>query len=408
MIQDFIDRHFYSLFLVTLIFGVLFYGLIGFQSIDEVCGVLLFCLFLFNVLNTKDWQINKAFLFTLSIFGFYLCYSLYIQSNSTKAILVDFIIQLKPYLAFFCVYQLKPKFDTKKITLLKQTSVACWLLLLPIGLAGILNPKTFVFTMGHASNYASAVAAVALVYFYTSKNTPKDRIIFIIMMTLGLISGRAKFYGFFVFASVAALYLSNPQNIKLSVKNVVGSLAILSIIIFVAKDKIALYFLQGISEDAEIDYIARFALYATSFQIFLDYLPLGCGFASFATHASGLYYSNIYTKYQIDGVWGLSKSYNSFVSDTYYPSLAQFGIVGVILFVCFWIYLIKKAYLFFKTTRETKLTIITIIIVGYFAIENIADATFTSNRGFFFMMFLGLIVSNMKSKIAEINNNQNP
>jgi len=404
MIQDFIDRHFYSLFLVTLIFGVLFYGLIGFQSIDEVCGVLLFCLFLFNVLNTKDWQINKAFLFTLSIFGFYLCYSLYIQSNSTKAILVDFIIQLKPYLAFFCVYQLNPKFDTKKTVLLKQISLTCWFLLLPIGVAGILNPKTFVFTMGHASNYASAVAAMALVFFYASKNTPKDRIIFIVMMTLGLISGRAKFYGFFVFASVAALYLSNPQNIRLTFKNVIGSLAILAIIVFVAKDKIALYFLQGISEDAEIDYIARFALYATSFQIFLDYLPLGCGFASFATHASGLYYSNIYTKYQIDGVWGLSKSYNSFVSDTYYPSLAQFGIVGVILFVCFWIYLIKKAYLFFRVTRETKLTIITIIIIGYFAIENIADATFTSNRGFFFMMFLGLIISNMKSRITEINN----
>ena len=174
MIQEFIDRHFYHLFLITLFFGVVLYGLIGFQSIDELCGALLFLMFLFHMFNTKDWEINKFFMIVLSVFLFYLCYSFYIHSNSTKGILMDFIIQLKPYLAFFCVYQLMPTFSEKQKTILRQSSVLCWGLLIPIGIAGMVNPKIFTVTMAHASNYAAAITALALVFFYISENSRKN------------------------------------------------------------------------------------------------------------------------------------------------------------------------------------------------------------------------------------------
>ena len=35
MLQEFINKQFYRIFLITLVFGVLLYGVIGFQSIDE-------------------------------------------------------------------------------------------------------------------------------------------------------------------------------------------------------------------------------------------------------------------------------------------------------------------------------------------------------------------------------------
>lgn len=38
------------------------------------------------------------------------------------------------------------------------------------------------------------------------------------------------------------------------------------------------------------------------------------------------------------------------------------------------------------------------IVIAFFAIENIADATFTSNRGLYFMMFLGVIYVEMAKK----------
>lgn len=395
MIQDFINKHFFNLFIIALFFGMVAYGLIGFQSIDELCGGILFVMFIYNMFHTADWRINKMFLYILGIFIFYLIYSLQIGSNSKKAILVDFIIQLKPYIAFFCVYQLKPTFSKNQNLLLNQLCLLCWGLLVPFGAASIFYPQILDMVAGHPSNYASAISALALVYLYTSNNTNKEKLIFICMLAIGLFSGRSKFYGFFVLAVFSILFFSNAKNLKFNFKNTIIALVMIGLILLVAKEKIELYFIQGISTDSEKDYIARFALYATSFLIFKDYFPFGSGLATFGTHASGAYYSNIYKEYEIDGIWGLSKHYPYFISDTYYPSLAQFGVVGALLFVVFWIYLCKKAYTYFKVTYDSKLTTIVIIISGYFAIENIADATFTSNRGLFFMMFLGLVFSNM-------------
>ena len=42
------------------------------------------------------------------------------------------------------------------------------------------------------------------------------------------------------------------------------------------------------------------------------------------------------------------------------------------------------------------------LIIGYILIENIADATFTSNRGFFMMVFLGLLCAEQKRELAAI------
>ena len=72
-----------------------------------------------------------------------------------------------------------------------------------------------------------------------------------------------------------------------------------------------------------------------SIEILADYFPFGSGFATYGTFASGVHYSDIYAQYGMDNIYGLTKSYYSFVADTYYPSLAQFGVVGVCLFFLF-------------------------------------------------------------------------
>ena len=95
-------------------------------------------------------------------------------------------------------------------------------------------------------------------------------------------------------------------------------------------------------------------------------------------------------------VWGLSKKEWYFVADTYYPSLAQFGIVGVCLFLLFWLYILRKSFNYLKHTNSIKYFVLSILIIGFIAIENVADASFTSNRGFFMMLFLGLLLSEQK------------
>ena len=152
-------------------------------------------------------------------------------------------------------------------------------------------------------------------------------------------------------------------------------------VLLVAWQKIEIYFIQNLGDEST-DSLARFALYATSFKIFGDYMPFGCGLGTFATHASRVDYSPIYGEYGIDYIWGLSKSYSAFIADTYYPSLAEIrsSRFGSICFVLVLYY--KEGIFVFMKTNDTRLIIMSLLIIGFLAIENVADATFTSNRGF--------------------------
>ena len=97
-----------------------------------------------------------------------------------------------------------------------------------------------------------------------------------------------------------------------------------------------MYFGVGKSLDSvPEEFMARAMLYVTSFEIFKDFFPFGSGFASFASHSSGVYYSPLYAKYGIENVKGISKNNYSYIADTYYPCLAQFGIIGVFLYILF-------------------------------------------------------------------------
>ena len=131
--QDFIDRQFFNLTIFTLIFGVMFYDIIsflGFRFVDEICAVLLLLLFGYKVIHTKTWEFNKLFLTVLGIFMFYLIYSIVIHANTKGAILTDFVIQIKPYLAFFCVYAIHPKLTENQRKIIRQLIVLCCLYIL--------------------------------------------------------------------------------------------------------------------------------------------------------------------------------------------------------------------------------------------------------------------------------------
>ena len=405
-LEDFVNRHFFYFFVLTLFFCVLLYNVIRFKGADELCGLLLVLFYLFFVFKNKDWPFNKAFLVTIACFAFYTLYSFYIHSNSPAGILTDLVIQMKPYLAFFAAYQMSAMFSTERKKLLKEICLLIWVILIPIGFYSLVDFYVFKTIMEHPTNFAASVVCLSLVYLYCSDYSLKDKFIFILMLSLGLFSGRSKFYGFFVLASCLVFYLNDIKKIQFNAKTIPVFLIILLGVAFVAKDKIELYFIQSMTGE-EKDLLARFVLYSTSIDIlFNDFVPFGSGLASFATHASGLYYSDIYPYYGIDGVWGLSKKEWYFVADTYYPSLAQFGIVGVILYIVFWIYILDKSFFYFRQTNHVKYFLIAILIVGFVAIENVADASFTSNRGFFMMLFLGLVLSEQKryyEKLKLIN-----
>lgn len=391
------------LFLFMLIFGILLYGFIGFDYTDELCALGLFIIFGIYLFTTPNWSFNKGFLFTIGIFIFYICYSFYIRSNTKIAILADATVQIKPYLAFFCIYSMMPQLNDRQKKLLQSVCLLCWIILIPIGIAGAINEQTLRMTMGHPAYFAAAVTCLSLTYLYCSKFSINEKIIFIIMLALGILSGRSKFYGFFTFSFFVIFYFSAIKQFKLNLKNGIILTLMIIVMLFVAWKKIDLYFYHAMTsvDESEKDMIARYVLYATFPQILTDYFPFGSGFASFGTFYSGAYYSNIYVEYGIDNVWGMTKNHYNFVADTFYPSLAQFGIIGILLYLFFWIYILKKAIQYNKKVQNKKYISIALMIIGFFAIEGTTDSTFTTHRGFYVLMLLGLILSDLKNLYIE-------
>ena len=404
MLQEFINTNFYRLLMFTLIFGVMFYDTIGFDYTDELCSLFLFILFLKYVFSTPKWEVNKLFLTVTAVFLFYLCYSFYIGSNVKSAILTDFVIQYKPYLGFFCVYAIKPEIPERYRKLVREVCLVLGVYLALVGIGCLISYESLEYTFKHPSRLATAVSVVALLYLYCSDYTTKDKLIFILLMVIGLASGRSKFYGFFIICAAMVLFVRPSFKLKLNVKNVL-LLAIVGILVLLfTYKKIDIYFVGGgdflgANEDVQ-DAIARAALYFYAPDILADYIPFGTGFASYATYASGLSYSPIYITYGLDHVYGLGEDDCSFVADSYYPALVQFGYLGIGLFFLFWGILAFKAVKCYKYSNKESVMVLMIVI--FFLIECTTDATITHNRGLFMMMLLGILCYDLRHSKEKV------
>ncbi len=400
MLQRFIDNTFYLILLFTLVFGVIFYDSTKYFSfIDELCAVALCGLYAYYIFHTPNWTVNKLFLKTLGVFIFYLIYSLSIHCNTKAAIFSDFIIQIKPYLAFFTVYAFAPKLNEQMKKNCQFLTLVLSGYLLLIGLTNLFDKTILTALLHHPSRLATASTILALLYLYCSKYSKKDKILFLALLSIGILSGRTKAYGFFVLSAFLIYYVNDRFELKFNFKNSIIFLAILGVITIVAWEKINLYFIQGgFGGGRETnDLYARMALYYFSSFVIMDYFPFGSGFSTYATFTSGKYYSAVYNRYGMDILYGLTEKDPRFIADTYYPALAQFGIIGVILFFTFWIILTKKALKLFDPKQNTHQFIITILIIGFFLIECTSDATITHNRGLFMMMLLALALKSLKN-----------
>ena len=129
-------------------------------------------------------------------------------------------------------------------------------------------------------------------------------------------------------------------------------MAVMSILVLiVAWTKIDYYFISGGQEDMlydedVIESFARPVMYASMFVVLSMYPLFGSGLASFGTYASATNYSRLYAEIGIDNVFGLSEDYGNFICDAFYPELAQFGLVGIVLFVAFFLWVNKRLSLF--------------------------------------------------------------
>lgn len=372
---------FFAFLVAGYIFGVILYDFIEFKYTDELMALFL-CLFAgVLVWERKTWKELMPIFVVAAIFLFYTIYSLIIQSNVPKAIFTDLLIQIKPFLGFYCAYVIAPQFSSSQKRFIGILCLVVGGMLIIVGLSELIIP-----VFGHPSRFATAAIATAFLFLYCSTYTWSDVLLFLLLLSIGFFSTRAKFYGFWAVAGSLIIFTKFGGQIRLNWKNVVIGIIICLLAIWFAREKIILYYVDGMMNSREM--WSRPAMLYTSGQIYLDYFPFGCGLGSFGTFASAEYYSPIYEAYGLNHIWGLSRDMPIFICDAFYPELAQFGVIGAMLYFFFWYTVIRGAW----TVNIHKSVYIWMIFL-FFIIEGMADSTFTHNRGLFVLILLALMLT---------------
>lgn len=382
--------------LILLTFGMFFNEMLGLSDMDEILEVVLFLVFVKELILGRTMPLGKDVKIFFFLMIFYTLYSLKMNLNTSKSILIDLLLQVKPYIAFFAFYYMNIKFSRFQKDWIKKCSLFLfgiavfslfWILITDDLMEGL-----FTF-YSHPSKFYSALVLIGFTYLFCSEYSLKSLVVYFLIISLGLITLKGKMYGFF-FASVAlVVFLKKGMEIRFTLKNILLFSCLFVGVCWAAYAKLSFYFL-GTSDS--LDSLARPLLYLTSLSVYQDYFPFGSGLASFGTHASRVTYSELYYKYDLDLVWGLSPDMSDFAADTFFPSLAQYGVIGTILFILFWINIVIKLNRQKTKFKNEKAYLLGILLLVFLAIELVADAALTNNRGFVVMVLLALVLNENK------------
>lgn len=107
MIQQIVlskNNLFFYFLLFGYIFGVVLYDFLKFDYTDELMAFFLVLFAGVTIWERKNIRELYPLMIVISIFLFYTAYSFLIVSNTPQAILKDFVIQIKPFIGFFCAW----------------------------------------------------------------------------------------------------------------------------------------------------------------------------------------------------------------------------------------------------------------------------------------------------------------
>lgn len=368
---------FYTTFIILFIpLGLLFYNCLGIQLIDELLVAIL-VLFTFLVRLHFNKKFSKEFLAFVIISLFYLGYSIILKTTSTIAVLYDFQQQVKPFVVFYCTSYLNPQFNKRQIQII---SITCIIAAIVTMCAIPQSIASTTFMGGHITSLASLSTALFCILYYLNQRRSWS---LLFILSLGLFSMRAKFFVTYAF-SIMLLYIHKRVklfNIKVLL---ISGILIFILINYVIWDKFNFYFIQGSEDNSGV---LRSLFYITFFKILIDYFPFGSGLATFSNNASGVFYSPLYYKYDLWEVRGCTPDDPSFVADTFYPNLAQFGIVGVFLFF----YFLYKRYHEIIQLKSVDKYLLGLVVLITILFESVADTMILSNRGVLFFFILGML-----------------
>lgn len=361
----------------------------GFSSVDEAMTVLLFVYTLWmyshnRSINKRPW---KEFTVCISLIVFYTVYSLLFGANVSRAVWLDLMQEIRPYTIIYCTWILNPRFTKKQKKWMLGTMVLTlfsWIL---------YHPATFESQNAEFPVLGQLAICTGMSWYLFTKATKRNRNIALLLVLTGMLAPKFKFIGEVVCFIGFVYFVKNRLNFK-SPKTIIYVVLLVTVILMITWTKFDAYYISGMSNDE----IARPMTYKTSLKILFDYWPFGSGMGTFACNGAWQHYSPLYFKYNLDGIWGLSPNAGGFICDAYYPTLAQFGIVGVFFFCWFW----KRRLAAFDIIADMRYYRVAMITFCCLAIEQAADSSWLSGKGMGYCMLIALCLNANRNAMEQM------
>lgn len=350
----------------------------GFSSIDEI---MMGILFVYTFMKYSNRSINKRpwkeFTVCISLIGFYTVYSLLFGANVSGAVWLDLMQEIRPYAIIYCTWILNPRFTKKQ----KKWMLVSMVLTLFSWIA--YHPETIESANAEFPVLGQLAICTGMSWYLLTEDTKRNRYIALALVLTGMFAPKFKFMGELVCFIAFVFFVKKQLNFK-SPKTVFFAVVLVVAVLVVTWTRFDVYYVSGLSNDQ----LARPMTYKTSLQILWDYFPLGSGMGSFACNGAWKFYSPLYYEYNLNEVWGLDEG-GGFICDAYYPTLAQFGIVGVFFFCWFW----KRRLVAFNQIVDMRYYRIAMITFCCLAIEQTADSSWLSGKGMGYCMLIALCLN---------------
>lgn len=359
---------------------IAFNDLPGFSYIDEAMTIILL------IYTFYQWGFNrsinrrpmKEFLVCLGIITFYTVYSLIYGVNVSGGVWLDLMQEVRPYTIIFCTWILNPRFIKREKNLMLLTMVVtlfAWI---------IYHPETTDRTVEAEFPVLGQLAiCTGMAWYLFTKNTTANKWIALGLVLTGMLAPKFKFMGEVVCFIALMFFVRKQLNFR-NPTTMVAILMLMVAVLLVTWQRFDAYYVTGWNDEG----LARPMTYRTGLKILKDYFPLGPGMGTFACNGAWKFYSPLYPKYHLDEVWGLSEG-GGFICDAYYPTLAQFGVVGVFFFLWFWVRRLKQM----DSIHDLRYWRVAFMAFFCIAIEQTADSSWLSGKGMGYCMILGLCLN---------------
>ena len=382
-----ISRFFTLYWIVYFPTCIAYNDLPGFSSVDEAMTIILllytFMMYGSKYINKKPW---KEFMVCFGVIAFYVVYSFLFGENVAGGIWLDLMQEIRPYSIIFCTWILNPQFTKKQKKWMLITMIITlfsWILYHPQTLDSQVEAE---FTV-----LGQLAICTGMSYYLFTKETKRNRLIALFLVLTGMLAPKFKFIGEVVCFISFIFFLKKRLNFR-SPKTMIYCVLVVTIVLMVSWTRFDAYYVSGLDNEG----LARPMTYKTGLKILWDYFPFGSGMGSFACNGAKVYYSPLYYKYDLNGIWGLGVV-GAFICDAYYPSLAQFGIVGVFFFCWFW----KRRLAAFNIIADMRYYRVAMVTFCCLAIEQTADSSWLSGKGMGYCMLIALCLNANRNQMMK-------